>query len=190
MRWLMRGLAVLGLALVAVLALRASPASAQAFRLSSPDIVNGQIQQAQLSSKAYGYGCAGANLSPSLSWSGAPPGTQSYVLTVFDMDAPNGIGWFHWVVVDIPAGTNALPQGASGSGIASAGALETRTDFGVPGYGGPCPPAGTAHRYRFVLTALRIPRLPVDQNATPALVGIFVEANKLDQASFTAIYGR
>jgi Raf kinase inhibitor-like YbhB/YbcL family protein len=189
-RWFERRLAILVLTLVGIVALPLMPAAAQSFRLNSHDIVNGQIQPAQLSSKAYGYGCAGENRSPELVWSGAPPGTQSFVLTIFDLDAPNGLGWFHWVVVNIPASVESLPAGASGAGIASIGAIETRTDFGVPGYGGPCPPARTAHRYRFVLTALRTPKLPVDANATPAMVGIFAEANKLDQASFTAIYGR
>jgi Raf kinase inhibitor-like YbhB/YbcL family protein len=183
-------LAVLALVLTAFVALQASPAPAEVFRLTSHDTANGQIRQEQVMSRAYGYGCSGGNLSPDLEWSGAPQGTQSFVLTIFDMDAPNGLGWFHWVVVDIPSTVSSLPTGASGSGIASIGALETRTDFGVPGYGGPCPPSGTAHRYRFVLSALRIPKLPIDANATPAMVGIYVEANKLDQASFTAVYGR
>lgn len=91
-----------------------------------------------------GFGCEGQNLSPSLSWSGAPAGTKSFALTVYDPDAPTGSGWWHWVVVNLPATTTSLPKGAGtadGSNLPK-GALQVRTDFGAPGYGGPCAPQG------------------------------------------------
>ena len=87
----------------------------------------------------YGFGCGGANKSPQLAWSGAPEGTRSFAITCFDPDAPTGSGFWHWVVVNIPAGTTELELGAGNpkAGLLPQGALMTRTDFGVPGYGGP-----------------------------------------------------
>ena len=85
-------------------------------------------------SEAYGFGCAGGNLSPQFSWSGVPEGTKSFALTCFDPDAPTGSGFWHWAVVNIPAATTALELGAGdpSSGKMPAGALEVRTDFGAP----------------------------------------------------------
>ncbi|MGH6882574.1 YbhB/YbcL family Raf kinase inhibitor-like protein [Hypericibacter sp.] len=186
-----RRLAAMAFALLGGVALLTSPARADEFRLHSSDIVNQMVKQDQVQSSNYGAGCSGGNLSPHLDWENAPQNAQSFVLTVFDKDAPNGMGWFHWVVVNIPNTVNSLPPGASGDGAVEAtGAIQTRTDFGTPGYGGPCPPVGTAHRYIFTITALRVSKIPVDQEATPALVSIFIEANKIASASFTAIYAR
>ena len=130
--------------------------------------------------------------SPALTWRNPPAGTKSYVLTVYDPDAPTGIGWTHWVVANIPAATRSLPAAITpeGRGLPE-GALQTRNDIGVPGYMGACPPKGSNHRYVFKLTALKIDRLPnVDANATPALVGFFTRANALGEAKFTVRYGR
>ena len=179
------------LAMLGAVALLGTPARADEFRIHSSDIVNQIIKQDQVQSSNYGAGCAGGNLSPHLDWENAPPEAQSFVLTMFDKDAPNDMGWFHWVVVNIPNTVNSLPPGASADGAVEAtGAMQTRTDFGTPGYGGPCPPVGTAHRYIFTIFALRVPKIPVDQEATPALVGIFIQANKIASASFTGIYAR
>ena len=92
----------------------------------------------------YGFGCGGGNKSPHLSWSGAPAGTKSFALHCFDPDAPTGSGFWHWVVVNIPANTTELKldAGNPASGLLPKGALQTRTDLGKPGYGGPCPPEG------------------------------------------------
>jgi Raf kinase inhibitor-like YbhB/YbcL family protein len=191
MRSIKRQLTAVAFALLGGAALLTSPARADEFRLHSSDIVNQMFKQDQVQSSNYGAGCSGGNLSPHLDWDNAPQNAQSFVLTVFDKDAPNGMGWFHWVVVNIPNTVNSLPPGASADGAVEAtGAIQTRTDFGTPGYGGPCPPAGTAHRYIFTITALRVSKIPVDQEATPALVSIFIQANKIASASFTAIYAR
>src|ERR1051326_9204286 len=95
-------------------------------------------------STEYGFGCSGNNRSPQLSWSGAPAGAKSFALTCYDPDAPTGSGFWHWLVVNIPANVNELPAGAGNpaNGSLPAGALETRTDVGKPGYAGPCPPEG------------------------------------------------
>ena len=80
-------------------------------------------------------GVGGDNVSPQLTWSAGPDGTQSYALTCFDPDAPTGSGWWHWVVTDIPAEVTSLAEGAS----LPAGARTWTNDYGYPGWGGPWP---------------------------------------------------
>ncbi|MCA0042510.1 YbhB/YbcL family Raf kinase inhibitor-like protein [Celeribacter litoreus] len=168
------------------------PTSAWAadFSLSSSSAPDGVFKNAQLLSEPYGFGCDGENLSPQLTWSDVPEGTQSFVLRMHDPDAPTGIGgWTHWVVVNLPADVTGIPEG----GPMPAGALETRTDFGMPGYGGACPPEGPAHRYVFTLDALSIPQLPADMitaDSMPAFVGFLTGAYSLGQASLTVTYGQ
>jgi Raf kinase inhibitor-like YbhB/YbcL family protein len=176
-------------AAAAMAAMITMPASAGDFRLTSPDMPDGRMPAAQVLSAAYGYG---GNRSPALTWEGAPAGARSFVLTVHDPDAPTGIGWTHWVVANIPADAQGLDTGASGNTARlPAGAVETRTDFGVPGYGGACPPAGTEHRYVFTLTALGVETLKVaTPEAMPALIGFFANANALGKAVLEVRYGR
>lgn len=159
-----------------------------AFVLTSPAFANGDVlPQAQVYN---GMGQSGQNLSPALQWHGAPQGTKSFVVTVYDPDAPTGSGWWHWVLVNVPPTVTSLPQGA-GSGKAGLpdGALQVRTDFGVPGYGGAAPPAGRVHRYVFTVYALDVPTLDVTADASPALVGFMVHHHQLASASLTALYG-
>ena len=140
-----------------------------------------------------GFGCSGQNVSPALAWSGAPAGTKSFAVTVYDPDAPTGSGWWHWVVYNIPAGTTELPAGAGAGASAGlpAGAVQGATDFGAAGYGGPCPPQGDApHRYVFTVHALKVERLELPANATAAFIGFNLNANRLGSATFTARYGR
>ena len=88
----------------------------------------------------FGFGCTGGNKSPHLKWSEAPAGTKSFAITCYDPDAPTGSGFWHWLIVNIPANVSELAEGAgSAGGTLPAGALQTRTDFGGPGYGGPVP---------------------------------------------------
>ena len=137
-----------------------------------------------------GYGCSGGNVSPALRWSGAPEEARSYAVTVHDPDAPRTGGWWHWLVVDIPADVTRLRQGAS-SGRIPEGAVETRTSFGSPGYGGPCPPQGDApHRYRFMVRALDTDKLGVSPDASPAEVLKRLRAHTLARARTTAKYSR
>src|SRR5262249_36776114 len=117
--------------------------------------------------------CVGQNISPDLSWTGTPAGTKSFVLTIFDTDAPTGSGWWHWVVVNIPASTKSIASGASGAKTLPSGALETRTDFGTPGYGGPCPPANDSpHRYLISLYAMKVEKLDVTADTSAAMIGL------------------
>jgi Raf kinase inhibitor-like YbhB/YbcL family protein len=168
-------------------ALSASPAQSPTFRLWSDDVKGGSFAPEQIYNS---FGCTGGNVSPRLAWSGAPQGTQSFVITVYDPDAPTGSGFWHWVVANIPAGTTMIATGASRTPRMPSGSLETRTDFGPPGYGGPCPPAGDQpHRYIFTIHALKS-RLEVDADMSGALVGFMTNANRIASASFTARYGR
>jgi Raf kinase inhibitor-like YbhB/YbcL family protein len=159
------------------------------FRLRSDDISDGKrLPEAQVFN---GMGYAGGNISPHLAWEGAPEDTRSFVVTVYDPDAPTGSGWWHWVVANIPADVTELPRGAgSGKAPLPQGAIQSRTDFGAPGYGGAAPPPGAPHRYIFSVHALKVPRLEVDAGASGAMVGFMVNMNSLDKASLTATYGK
>lgn len=139
-----------------------------------------------------GFGCEGGNLSPELSWSGAPEGTESFALMAYDPDAPTGSGWWHWTVFNIPADASGLAAGAgSGKAALPDGAVQGRTDFGQPGFGGACPPQGDApHHYVFTLYALKVPKLEIDENAPGAMVGFMAKANAIETATLTATYGR
>jgi Raf kinase inhibitor-like YbhB/YbcL family protein len=137
------------------------------------------------------FGCTGGNQSPQLSWTRVPAGTQSFALTMFDPDAPTGSGWWHWIVVNIPVSATQLTTGASGNPAKMpAGAQETRTDFGKPGYGGPCPPPGAPHRYVFTLYALKVPKLDLDSQASGAMASFTIRQNSLASATLTARYSR
>jgi Raf kinase inhibitor-like YbhB/YbcL family protein len=160
------------------------------FALTSPDVAQGRkMAAAQIFNS---FGCTGQNVSPALNWSHAPQGTQSFALLVHDPDAPTGSGWWHWVVYNIPANASALPAGAGDPKARSlpAGALQGRTDFGTYAYGGPCPPPGKVHHYRFRLFALKVPKLDVPSDATAALISFNVRANAIGEAELVATYSR
>jgi Raf-like protein len=176
-----------------LLALTGTASAAGSFTLQADDLQNGSFTRKQLLSAEYGFGCTGNNQSPALSWKNAPVGTRSFLLTMHDPDAPTGgIGWTHWVVANIPAKVDRLPAGISvGDTKLPAGALQTRTDAGKPGYMGACPPTGRAHRYVITLTALKVAELPgVTADSTPALVGFVAQAHALGASSITVMYGR
>ncbi|MCP2073241.1 UNVERIFIED_ORG: Raf kinase inhibitor-like YbhB/YbcL family protein [Pseudomonas lini] len=136
-----------------------------------------------------GFGCEGGNTSPELSWANAPAGTRSYAITVYDPDAPTGSGWWHWTVFNLPASLHSLPSGAGSS--LPAGAVQGRTDYGQSAFGGACPPVGDKpHRYQFTVWALKVDKLPLDSQASGALVGYMLNANALAKATITSTYGR
>jgi Raf kinase inhibitor-like YbhB/YbcL family protein len=168
-----------------------SPPSATGFGLSSPDFAPDSL--IPKSFEFNGFGCSGENKSPTLRWSGAPTDAKSFAVTVYDPDAPTGSGWWHWFVVDIPAGVSALPAdaGAIGGAKLPKGARHVRIDYGFSGWGGPCPPPGDKpHRYVFTVHALKVDKLEIPDDATAALAGFMVNANTLAKASFTARSGR
>lgn len=130
------------------------------------------------------FGCSGRNIRPPLAWRGVPAGTKGFALTFYDQDAPTGSGFWHWVAYNLPAGLRDL-----GSGPLPDGVVEGNTDFGVPGYFGPCPPIGRRHRYTFHLHALNVATLDIPPNATAALAGFFIFQHTLARAALTVIAG-
>lgn len=157
------------------------------FRLYSNDLQSGaKMPELQVFN---GMGYQGGNLSPHLTWDGVPAGTKSFAITVFDPDAPTGSGWWHWLVANIPATVTELPQGAgSGKPGLPKGAIQTRTDFGKAGYGGAAPPQGESHRYHFTVHALDVESIPVDEDASGAMVGFNIHFHSLGKATLTVTY--
>ena len=180
---------------VAVLAagLFVAPVAHARMKLTSGEISNGDtIKMEQVFNS---FTCTGQNMSPSLSWSGAPAGTKSFVVQIYDPDAPTGSGWWHWVVINIPASTTSLPKNAGDAkaNLLPAGAMQTRTDFGAPGYGGPCPPQdGKPHHYHITVSAIDEDKLQFAQSdqASAALVGYELNFHTLAKASIVGIFSR
>ncbi|XDD49857.1 YbhB/YbcL family Raf kinase inhibitor-like protein [Leptospira sp. WS92.C1] len=171
--------------LLSVTFIRAEP-----FQLKSPTLSSGKpIANEQVFNS---FGCTGGNVSPSLSWSGLPKDTKSIAITLYDPDAPTGSGWWHWVVFNLSADTNSLPANAGNleKGLLPKEAIQSRTDYGVSGYGGPCPPKGDKpHRYIFTVYALK-DKIPADQNSSGALIGFYINSLKIGEAKIIAKYGR
>jgi Raf kinase inhibitor-like YbhB/YbcL family protein len=162
--------------------------AAQALTLTSPDVKTG----ARIADEQVFSGCGGKNVSPALSWSDAPKGTKSFALSVYDPDAPTGSGFWHWVVFNIPPDVTSLPKGAGDpkSDLAPKGAVQSRTDFGAPGYGGPCPPKGdNPHHYHFTIFAVDLDKIDADENSTGATVGFNLHFHTLAKASLTGTRG-
>jgi Raf kinase inhibitor-like YbhB/YbcL family protein len=125
--------------------------------------------------------CDGNDISPQLSWSGAPAGTKSFALTCIDPDAPSG-DFIYWLICDIPASITTLSQG----GPLPASIKEVENDFGKKSYGGPCPPSGT-HRYIFTVYALKVEKL---EGVTKKNFLHKTEENQLAKALLTGLYKR
>ena len=163
-------------------------------KLTSQSFQDGDyLAEAHILSQDFGFGCAGGNKSPQLSWSGAPAGTKSFAVTCYDPDAPTGSGFWHWLVVNIPANVSELPLDARNprSPKLPQGALQTRTDFGTPGYGGPCPPQGDhPHRYLFTVFAVGVDSLPVNADTSAAVIGFQLNFNTLAKAAIMGLYKR
>ncbi|MEU8610121.1 YbhB/YbcL family Raf kinase inhibitor-like protein, partial [Actinoplanes sp. NPDC048791] len=142
------------------------------FTLTSTSVEDGKPLAAPQLSGMFGVP-GGEDASPQLSWSGAPAGTRSYAVTVYDPDAPTGSGFWHWAVANIPADTTALPEGAgddTGSRL-PAGAVQLPNDARAARYVGAAPPAGHGeHRYFITVHALGIEDIGVPADATPAFL--------------------
>jgi len=166
-----------------------SAVHAQTFTLKSKDI-GGQATNKQVFK---GFGCTGDNISPELSWENAPAGTKSFAVTMYDPDAPTGSGFWHWLIFDIPANVTELKSDAGdlSKNLSPAGSIQSKTDFGQPGYGGPCPPVGHGfHEYIITVYALKTDKLGLDQNASGAYVGFNLFANTIEKASLVMYYKR
>jgi Raf kinase inhibitor-like YbhB/YbcL family protein len=174
-------------------AMGAHAAQAQDMSLQSAEVSDGStIKDEQVANV---FGCKGGNISPSLSWSGAPGEAKSFAITVYDPDAPTGSGFWHWVVFNIPPGTTSIPKNAGNvkAKLMPKGAIQSRTDFGTDGYGGPCPPQGDKpHHYIFTVYAVDEAKLQFakDHNVSAAVVGFELHFHAKAKASLTATYGR
>lgn len=131
----------------------------------------------------------GDNVSPHLRWSGQPESTRSFVVTCYDPDAPTGSGFWHWVLVGLPADTTELPRGAGNGEKLPAGAFHVRNDFGEKGYAGAAPPEGDRpHRYVFAVHAVDTDDLGVDENVTPAFVGFNLAFHTVGRGTLRPTY--
>jgi hypothetical protein len=146
------------------------------FVLTSNDVNDGQPIDVRHAHGSVG----GRNASPHLSWTGFPEQTRSFTVTCLDPDAPTGSGFWHWLVVNLPASVTELPGQAA---ELPAGAFCVRNDFGERQYGGPAPPAGDRpHRYIFVVHAVDVDRLEVTPDVPPAVVGFNLAFHTLARA--------
>ena len=163
--------------------------SAQTFTLRSTD-AGGQAMQQHVYN---GFGCTGSNVSPQLYWENPPEGTKSFAVTMHDEDAPTGSGWWHWLIFDIGKNNLELKSNAGNLTLrlAPEHSIQSKTDFGSSGYGGPCPPQGDGiHRYVITVHALNIEKLGLDENANPALVGFMAGQRTIEKASLIIYYKR
>ena len=152
-----------------------------AFTVTSDDVTDGApLKDDQVA--------ALGNTSPQLSWSGAPEGTKSYVVTCFDPDAPTPSGFWHWALVDIPADVTSLDAGAA-SGSLPGGAFHVRNDGGEAGFMGAAPPEGDqVHRYFIVVHAVKDESLGVDADASNAVVSFNLAFKTLGRAIIHGTY--
>ena len=182
----------LGAAVVAFGALSASAAVAQ-MAVTSTEIAEGSV--AKMEQVANTFGCNGGNISPSLKWTGAPPDTKSFAINLYDPDAPTGSGFWHWVVFNIPVSTTSLPKDAGDvkKKLMPEGAIQSRTDFGVDGYGGMCPPQGDKpHHYTLTVYAVDEDKLQFakDDNVSAAVVGFELHFHSKAKAALNWTYSR
>lgn len=155
------------------------------FEVISADITDGQpLKDDQVA--------AHGDTSPQLAWSGAPEGTQGYVVTCFDPDAPTVSGFWHWTVVDLPADVQSLEAGAgAGDDSLPGAAFHVRNDVGTLAFTGAAPPEGDqVHRYFFVVHAIDQPSLGVDAGVSPTVVGFTLAFHTLGRAIIQGTFQR
>ncbi|MFD7730524.1 YbhB/YbcL family Raf kinase inhibitor-like protein [Kitasatospora phosalacinea] len=158
------------------------PAGVEQFTVTSPDLANGRFQDANW---ANSFGCDGGNQPLRLNWRGAPAGTKSFAVTMFDPDAPTGSGFWHWLVWDVPATTTGLSQNPP------TGAVVGTNAAGAQGYLGPCPPVGDrTHRYRITVYALDTPSLALPAATPPTVTAFTMGGHIIGYAQTTALAAR
>jgi Raf kinase inhibitor-like protein, YbhB/YbcL family len=162
-----------------------APKSGAALKVSSKSFSDG----ADIPMENVFTGCGGKNVSPQLSWSGAPSGTKSFAIGCFDPDAPTGSGYWHWVLFNLPGETTSLEAG-EGNEETPRGGTTGYSDFGMNEYGGPCPPKGDGqHRYIFTVYALDTDEIPGGSSATGATMVFLMRGHVLASGSITGLFG-
>lgn len=132
---------------------------------------------------------AGGNTSPQLSWEGFPEETKGFVVTCYDPDAPTPSGFWHWILVNLPATVTELPAGAGATPRLDNGAFHVRSDYSTKAFSGAAPPAGDqTHRYYFVVHAIDVEALDVDDEASAAVVSFNLAFHTLARAIITPTY--
>lgn len=171
--------------LAAVLLATTGVAQAGNFTIASASFANGEtIPLAQVFDA---QGCTGQNISPAVSWSGAPSATRGFAVTLFDSDANHHKGFWHWIVADIPASVTHLAAG----GPLPNGAEPGMTDWGFAHYGGPCPPVGDPpHHDHLTVYALRVSHLPAAALRSHTALDAALAHDSLASASIVGRYGR
>ena len=159
------------------------------FEVTSEDVTHGE----QMGDKQVynSFGMSGENISPHLSWSGFPAETKSFAVTCYDPDAPTGSGFWHWLVIDLPASVTSLADGAGESDAPlPGGAFHVRNDYGTKDFGGAAPPAGDEpHRYVFAVHALDVETLGIDSDVTPAVAGFNLRFHTIARGLLVPVYG-
>jgi Raf kinase inhibitor-like YbhB/YbcL family protein len=163
------------------------------FTVESDDVADGQqMSNAQVFD---GFGMTGENISPNLRWHGFPAETQGFAVTCFDPDAPTGSGFWHLVLLDVPASVTELATGAVSGDLSGlpAGAFCVRNDYGAKAFGGAAPPQGDPpHRYVFAVHALDLPGLAsqgVDSDVSPAVAGFNLRFHTIARGLLIPVYG-
>ena len=157
------------------------------FTLTSTDFIDGeQWNNAQVSGI---MGAGGEDVSPQLSWSGFPEETQSFAVTVYDPDAPTGSGFWHWAVANLPATVTELPAGVGDGSVLPGDALTLVNDAGIRRFLGAAPPQGHGyHRYYVAVHAVKVPKLELTEDASPAYLGFNLFMNSIARAVIHGTY--
>jgi len=151
------------------------------FTLTSDDISDGRPLKNQQVSGIMGAG--GEDASPQLSWSGFPEETRSFAVTVYDPDAPTASGFWHWAVANLPATCTDLPAGVGEGSVLPGDALTLVNDAGMRRYVGAAPPPGHGtHRYFVAVHAVKVEKLELSEDASPAYLGFNLFMNAIARA--------
>ena len=178
-------MAALLLAIAALAGCRGTGAVAADGGKATMELTSNSLRDGQVPKE---FTCDGADRSPHLAWSGVPAGTKSFALIVSDPDAPVGT-FVHWVLYDLPGTARELAEGLPKQAKLGDGSLQGQNDFSNTGYGGPCPPRGSTHRYFFELYALDGP-LSLAPGASRAQVEKTMRGHVLARGELIARYGR
>jgi Raf kinase inhibitor-like YbhB/YbcL family protein len=182
----------LGMVAVALSMSAASAAFAE-MKVSSDEVKNHGTSPKSMEANI--FGCDGGNMSPSLKWTGAPEGTKSFAINLYDPDAPTGSGFWHWIVFNIPPSTTSLPKNAGDvkANLMPEGVIQSRNDYGFTGFGGMCPPKGDKpHHYTLTVYAVDEDKLQFakDDMVSPAVVGFELHFHSKAKAALHWTYGR